>query len=58
VDSLERALWIAMRKLNEQYSIQNALASSDSSPMKQRFQENAAQAKADMDKLHEILAHL
>ncbi|MHC1765206.1 MAG: chemotaxis protein CheB [Verrucomicrobiia bacterium] len=57
VDSLERALWLALRKLNEQYAIQSALASSNSSPMKQRSQENAAQAKADMDKLHEILAH-
>jgi two-component system chemotaxis response regulator CheB len=58
-DALERALWVALRKLNEQHLIQHNLAAVESDPhMKKRFFENAVAAKQDMEKLHEILSRL
>jgi len=58
-DALERALWIALRKLNEQQTIQQNLARVQSDPrMRKRFNENAAAASLDMEKLHEILSRL
>jgi two-component system chemotaxis response regulator CheB len=58
-DALERALWIALRKLNEQHAIQVTLAQTHSdAKMRERFNENAAAAKADMEKLHEIISRL
>ena len=59
-DALERALWVALRKLNEQRSIQQNLAKShrDDKGLQKRFQENVAAAERDMGLLHEILARL
>lgn len=59
-DALERALWIALRRLNEHHNIQENLATSGiSSPgLRKRHQENADAAKKDMQLLHEILARL
>jgi two-component system chemotaxis response regulator CheB len=59
-DALERALWTALRKLNEQFAIHHSLAQSahENPKMKARFNETAAAAKADMEKLHEIIAGL
>jgi two-component system chemotaxis response regulator CheB len=58
-DALERALWVAMRRLNEQHLIQSNLAEVQTDAhMKKRFIENAVAAKEDMEKLHEILARL
>lgn len=59
-DALERALWVALRKLNEQCSIQENLAKShrDDKSMQKRFQENLAAAEHDKQLLHEILGRL
>ena len=58
-DALERALWVALRKLNEQRSIQENLARVQTNPqMKKRFNEGAAAATYDMEKLHEIISRL
>lgn len=58
-DALERALWVALRKLNEQHAIQQNLAEgADDAKLKQRFKENAAAAQRDMEKLHEIISRL
>lgn len=59
-DALERALWIALRKLNEQHSLQSNLARSReiSERLRKRHQENADAAKSDMRLLHQILARL
>jgi len=58
-DALERALWVSLRKLNEQQAIQQNLALVQTDPrMKKRFIENAAAAKDDMEKLQEILSRL
>ena len=59
-DALERALWIALRRLNEQRAIHGSLAErreTDSS-MKKRYLENAAAAENDMKLLHQIIARL
>jgi len=59
-DALERAMWVALRKLNEQHALQSSLAgnSSISQYLKKRHQENADAAKNDMRLLHQILARL
>ncbi len=58
-DALERALWIALRRLNEQRAIQENLASLQTDPLrKKRFEEAAAAATLDMEKLHEIISSL
>ena len=58
-DALERALWTALRKLNEQHAVQQALAQAEPDvSLKRRFNENAAAARDDMDKLHEIISRL
>lgn len=57
-DALERALWIALRKLNEQRTIQENLAQSGSLHMRKRYQENADSVKKDIRLLHEILGRL
>jgi two-component system chemotaxis response regulator CheB len=60
-DALERALWVALRKLNEQRSIQENLARGCYGPngsLKKRYRENVAAAEHDMKLLHEILARL
>jgi two-component system chemotaxis response regulator CheB len=58
-DALERALWVALRRLKEQQMIQQSLAQVQTQPdMRKRFKENAAAAKYDIDKLHEILSRL
>jgi hypothetical protein len=45
--------------LNEQHAIQQDLAHRESdAKMKQRFNENAAAAREDMDKLHDIISRL
>ncbi len=58
-DALERALWVALRKLNEQHVIQQNLAEGASDArLKRRYMENAAAASGDMEKLHEIISRL
>jgi len=58
-DALERALWIALRSLNEQHTLQQGLArSTRDSAMRRRYQENAEAANRDKEKIHEILAVL
>jgi two-component system chemotaxis response regulator CheB len=59
-DALERALWVALRRLNEQRLIQHTLATApDRDPkLRKRCQENTAAMDHDMRMLHEILARL
>lgn len=59
-DALERALWVALRKLNETHSLQSSLAGNRdiSEQLRKRHQENADAAKSDMGLLHQILARL
>jgi two-component system chemotaxis response regulator CheB len=59
-DALERAVWVAIRKLNEQEVLQKTLAKthSDNHRLQRRFLENAAAAEGDIRSLHEILARL
>ena len=59
-DALERALWIALRKLNEQRSIQENLTHGDNRTgvMQKRHQENVDAVKRDIRLLHEILSRL
>ncbi|HEY1791001.1 MAG TPA: chemotaxis protein CheB [Verrucomicrobiae bacterium] len=59
-DALERALWVALRKLNETQALQSGLARDPeiSERMKKRHQENADVATNDMRLLHQILARL
>jgi two-component system, chemotaxis family, protein-glutamate methylesterase/glutaminase len=58
-DVLERALWVALRRLNEQRTIQQNLALRQTDPRKkQRFNEAALAAMQDMEKLHEIISRL
>ena len=57
--ALERALWTAVQRLNEQRSIQEHLARRTSDPqLQKRHQENAEAAEEDMRLLKEILARL
>ncbi|PWU18080.1 MAG: chemotaxis protein CheB [Verrucomicrobia bacterium] len=58
-NALERALWVALQRLNEQRSLQDHLAKrSTNTFMQRRYQENAAAAAEDMRLLKEILARL
>jgi two-component system chemotaxis response regulator CheB len=59
-DALERALWTALRKLNEQKAIHESLAKGENGDpqVKRRFQENVSATEHDMKLLHEILARL
>ena len=58
-DALERALWVALRKLNEQYRIHENLARDHADAgMKKRLNESASSAKHDMEKLEEIISRL
>lgn len=59
-DALERALWVALRRLNEQRTIMNNLYKGEqrNPALKSRYAENAAAAEHDMHLLHEILARL
>ena len=59
-DALERTLWVALRRLNEQRTIQENLGkgSSGNPALRKRYQENAAAADRDIRLLHEILARL
>jgi two-component system chemotaxis response regulator CheB len=59
-DALERALWVALRRLNEQRVIQENLSKvpGRDSQMKKRYRENVVAAERDMELLHEILARL
>jgi len=59
-DALERALWAALRKLNEQRSIQYSLAKDHTlgTLMRKRHRENGEAAELDMQLLHEILLGL
>jgi two-component system chemotaxis response regulator CheB len=59
-DAVERALWVALRRLNEQRAIQRSLSeTSNANPeLKKRYLENAAAAEHDMRLLHEVLGHL
>jgi two-component system, chemotaxis family, protein-glutamate methylesterase/glutaminase len=59
-DALERALWVALRRLNEQRTLQESLARRERSQpnLKRRYLENMAAAESDMRLLHQILARL
>lgn len=59
-DALERALWVSLRRLNEQQAIQENLAKAHATnrDLKKRFLENAAAAEHDKELLHEILERL
>jgi len=58
-EALERALWVALRKLNEQKSFSQQLAArSTNGEGRQRFEEHAVTAEHDMQLLHEILGRL
>jgi two-component system, chemotaxis family, protein-glutamate methylesterase/glutaminase len=59
-DALERALWIAIRKLNEQRGIQEKLARahSDEPDTKKRYCQNVTAAEHDIRLLEEIIARL
>lgn len=57
--ALERALWTALQRLNEQRSIQEHLSKRASDEtLKRRYSENAAAAAEDMKLLHGILLRL
>jgi two-component system chemotaxis response regulator CheB len=58
-NAVERALWMALQRLNEQRSIQDHLAERATNPaIRRRYHENAAAAAEDMRLLKEILARL
>jgi two-component system, chemotaxis family, protein-glutamate methylesterase/glutaminase len=59
-DALERAMWVALRKLNEQRSLHLSLARGEieDPDLKRRYLENASAADTDMRLLHQILARL
>jgi two-component system chemotaxis response regulator CheB len=59
-DALERALWVALRRLNEQRTLQETLAKGEKNQpnLKRRYLENVAAAEIDMQLLHQILARL
>jgi two-component system chemotaxis response regulator CheB len=57
--AVERALWMALQRLNEQRAIQEQLAKSSKDPqLRRRYHENAAAAAEDMRLLKEILVRL
>jgi two-component system chemotaxis response regulator CheB len=58
-DALERALWIALRALNERRTIQQQLARCQKDKeLRKHYVENAAAAEHDIKLLHEILTRL
>jgi two-component system chemotaxis response regulator CheB len=59
-DALERALWSALRRLNEQLRFQESLARTEArnAELKKRHLEIAAATERDMKLLHEILSRL
>jgi two-component system chemotaxis response regulator CheB len=58
-DALERAVWVALRKLNEHRALHETLAKASDVPrLKTRYLENAAAAETDMRFLREILSRL
>jgi len=59
-DALERALWVALRKLNEQRVVQENLIRSHrhDSSMEIRLRENLSTMNQDMKLIHEILSRL
>ena len=58
-NAVERALWMALQRLNERHSIEEQLAKqARDSRMERRHSENAAAAAEDMRLLKEIIAQL
>jgi hypothetical protein len=59
-EALERAIWVAIRRLNEQRAFQETFAQrvTDNPSLKNRYLENAAAADHDMKQLHSILRRL
>jgi two-component system chemotaxis response regulator CheB len=58
-DALERAVWVALRKLNEHQALHETLAKASDDPrLKTRYIENAAAAETDTRYLREILTRL
>jgi two-component system chemotaxis response regulator CheB len=59
-DAVERAVWIALRKLREREVIHQQLAEnrSASPEMKRRYEENAAAAARDIELLEQVLARM
>jgi two-component system chemotaxis response regulator CheB len=58
-NAVERALWMALQRLNEKRSLHDHLARSTKDPdLRRRYQENAAAAAEDIRLLKEILARL
>jgi two-component system chemotaxis response regulator CheB len=59
-DAVERAVWVALRKLRERQVINDQLShdSANSPHVRKRFGENAAAAAYDIKLLEEVLARL
>lgn len=58
-NALERAMWVALRKLNEQRTLMKSLAEKEPDrDLKKRYLENETAAEDDMRLLHEIMARL
>lgn len=59
-DAVERAVWVALRKLRERQSLNEQLARENtaSPDIKKRFKENASSAAHDIQLLEEVLARL
>ena len=59
-DAVERAVWVALRKLRERQVLNEQLAGHNLGPveMKKRFKENAAAAAHDIQLLEEVLTRL
>jgi two-component system, chemotaxis family, protein-glutamate methylesterase/glutaminase len=59
-DAVERAIWVALRKLKERTAINNHLTHvpTTSPQLRKRFQENSAAAEHDIKLLEEILTRL
>jgi two-component system chemotaxis response regulator CheB len=57
-DALERALWSAVRRLNEQRRIEGLLAQKADQKLRPRHCENIASAERDMELLHDIIRGL
>jgi two-component system, chemotaxis family, protein-glutamate methylesterase/glutaminase len=59
-DAVERAVWVALRKLRERQVINDQLSrdSGNSPPVRKRFAENAAASAHDIKLLEEVLARL
>src|SRR5436305_2969218 len=58
-DALERALWVALRKLKEQRVLQQNLAQQQKDPrIRKRFDEAAIAASYDIQKLNDIISRL